>query len=184
MRRNLEVKNMVMIALFAALMCVLAPFALPIGPVPMSLISLILYFSVYIQGWKKTIISYGAYLALGVAGVPVFTNFEGGVGKLAGPTGGYLVGFFAMIMIMGVFMRTSLENRKIMKGIHFVGMVLGTLVAYAFGTVWFCYSTGSGILPAFMVCVFPFISTDVLKIIIALAVAPALAKQIKQIDCN
>lgn len=184
MRGNLEVKNMVTIALFAALMCVLAPFALPVGPVPISLISLVLYFSVYIQGWKKTIISYSAYLALGVVGVPVFTNFEGGVGKLAGPTGGYLVGFFAMIMLMGVFLRTSLENRKIIKGIHFAGMVLGTAVAYAFGTVWFCYSTGSGMLAAVLTCVCPFVLCDVLKIIIALAVAPALAKQIKQIDCN
>ncbi len=184
MNRNFGVKNMVTMALFAALMCVLAPFSLPIGPVPISLISLVIYFSVYIQGWKKTMISYAVYLALGVAGLPVFTGFEGGVGKLAGPTGGYLVGFFVMIVIIGVFLRISLENEKMIKGIRFIGMVMGTAVAYAFGTMWFCYSTGSGMPASFAVCVFPFIPGDIVKIIIALAVAPTLAKQIKLIDYN
>ena len=45
-----NLKDMVLMALFAALTCVLAPLAVPIGPVPISLTNLVIYFSLYVLG--------------------------------------------------------------------------------------------------------------------------------------
>lgn len=176
-----ELKSMVLMALFAALTCVLAPLSLPIGPVPISLTNLVIYFSVYVLGWKRATITCLVYLLLGIAGLPVFSGFEGGIGKIAGPTGGYLVGFVWMAIVCGLFAEIKTEKKVMSYVLGFVGMVLGTAVTYAFGTAWFCYSTETGIWAALLVCVFPFILGDVVKMAIALVFAPTLAKQIKKI---
>ena len=58
-----NLKDMVLMALFAALTCVLAPLAVPIGPVPISLTNLVIYFSLYVLGWQRATITYIVYLA-------------------------------------------------------------------------------------------------------------------------
>ena len=73
-------KDMVLMALFAALTCVLAPLAVPIGPVPISLTNLVIYFSLYVLGGQRATITYIVYLLLGQDGLPVYSGFEGGVG--------------------------------------------------------------------------------------------------------
>lgn len=176
-----DLKNMVLMALFAALTCVLAPMSVPIGPVPISLTNLVIYFSVFVLGWQRATITYLVYLLLGMAGLPVFSGFEGGMGKIAGPTGGYLVGFILMTILCGLFIQIHTEKLWMDYLLSFLGMVLGTALAYAFGTAWFCFSTGTGLWAALLICVFPFIVGDLVKIVIALAVAPTLAKQIKKI---
>ena len=65
--------------------------------------------------------------------------------------------------------------------ISFTGMVVGTAVAYVFGTVWFCFSTGSGVWAALLICVFPFIIGDIVKMALAIAVAPVIAARIEKI---
>ena len=82
-----------MTALMAAVTCILAPLSIPIGPVPISFTNLAIYLSLYLLGWKRGTISYLIYLLIGLIGLPVFSGFTGGVGKLAGPTGGYIIGF-------------------------------------------------------------------------------------------
>ena len=59
-----NLKDMVLMALFAALTCVLAPLAVPIGPVPISLTNLVIYFSLYVLGWQRATITYIVYLLL------------------------------------------------------------------------------------------------------------------------
>ena len=61
------------------------------------------------------------------------------------------------------------------------GMILGTLAAYALGTAWYCYSTGTGLTAALASCVIPFIPGDLVKIIVAAVVAPTVAKQIRKL---
>ena len=96
MEKTASTKNttytLVAIALMTAVICVLAPLSLPIGPVPISMATLVLFLSIYVLGWKKATISVCLYILLGLVGVPVFSGFTGGVSKLAGATGGYIVG--------------------------------------------------------------------------------------------
>ena len=89
-------------ALMTAVTCILAPLSIPIGPVPISLTNLAIYISLYLLGWKRGTISYLIYLLIGLVGIPVFSGFTGGPAKLAGPTGGYIIGFIVMAVIAGL----------------------------------------------------------------------------------
>ena len=102
-KMGLTTAQMTVAALMTAVMCILGPMALPlpVSPVPISLTNLVLYFMIYILGTKLSLISLGIYLLLGAVGLPVFSGFAGGLGKLAGPTGGYLLGFVFMTIISG-----------------------------------------------------------------------------------
>lgn len=75
--------EMTVTALMTAVTCILAPLSIPIGPVPISFTNLAIYLSLYLLGWKRGTISYLVYLLIGLVGVPVFSGFTGGIGKLA-----------------------------------------------------------------------------------------------------
>ena len=155
-------------ALFAALLCIFAPMSVPIGPIPISLTGLVLYFTIFILETKGTLVSYTVYLLLGMVGLPVFSGYSGGLGKLAGPTGGYLIGYLPAILIMGLapsFARK--KSRAIDLSVTFVGMIVGTAIAYLFGTIWFVIQMGCAVSYALSVCVFPFIPFDIGKMVIA-----------------
>lgn len=163
MKKKSTVYQLTTCALMAALMCILGPNSIPIGPVPVSLTNLVIYLAVYLLGTKGSTISYIVYLFLGMVGLPVFSGYEGGFGKLAGPTGGYLIGFILMAIVCGIFMEKSHANVWITS----LGMVLGTIVAYLFGTVWFIHQLDYTWGQALAVCVWPFIPFDLIKIVIA-----------------
>ena len=69
-----DLKNMVLMALFIAVTCVLAPLSIPIGPVPISLTNFVIYFELYFLGWKRGLISYVVYLLLGMVGLLSFPD--------------------------------------------------------------------------------------------------------------
>ena len=69
------------------------------SPVPLSMTNFVIFIAVYILGMKQAVSCVLLYLLLGAAGMPVFSSFSGGLGKLAGPTGGYLIGFIFLALI-------------------------------------------------------------------------------------
>lgn len=172
MKQNSMLYLMTRCALMAALMCVLCPVSIPIGPIPISLSVFVILLTVYILGTRDALISYTVYLLLGAAGMPVFSGFQGGLAKLAGPTGGYLVGFLLMILISGMFIRKSHGNLWI----SMIGMVVGIAMDYVLGTAWFVVQTGSTVAHALDVCVYPFIPLDLGKLVVA-AVLGRLVRQ-------
>ncbi|MBE5871846.1 MAG: biotin transporter BioY [Lachnospiraceae bacterium] len=173
--KQFQTKDLAQIALMAAVLCILGPISLPIGPVPISLTNLAIYFSLYLLGTKKGTISYLVYMLIGLIGLPVFSGMQGGPQKLFGVTGGYIIGFIFMALIAGLF----LEKWPDKLWLHLSGMLLGTAVCYAFGTAWFLVLTdGYTILGALAVCVFPFIIGDVIKMILAMVIAPQIRRRL------
>lgn len=164
---------MTVTALMTAVTCILAPLSIPIGAVPISLTNFAIYLSLYLLDWKKGTISYFIYLLLGFVGLPVFSGFTGGVGKLAGPTGGYIVGFIPMAIIAGLVIDHF--NKR---WIQLLGMIVGTLICYALGTVWFCLQSGYTVSAALAVCVFPFIPADFIKMLLAMSIGPEIRKRL------
>ena len=161
--KKLTIYQITFMALMAAVTCILGPLSVPIGQVPISLTNLVIDFTVYVLGaWAGTG-SYCIYLILGAVGLPIFSGFAGGLGKLLGPTGGYLVGFIFMALIGGLVI--ELAHRNIW--LTMIGWVVGTAVAYLFGTIWFVYLLKCSVAYALTVCVFPFIVFDIIKIVIA-----------------
>ncbi|MBQ3322763.1 MAG: biotin transporter BioY [Firmicutes bacterium] len=166
--------SMTSIALMAAVICVVGPFTLPTGPVPITLAPLAILLSVYILGTKKGTIALLIYLMIGAVGVPVFSGFTGGIGKLAGPTGGYLVGYIIFALIAGWFIHRFYDKVVI----QFLGMVLALAVLYAFGTAWLAYSAGMTFGAALAVGVLPFIVFDLIKIVITIVLGRAVRSRL------
>ena len=173
-RNKISIHSITLIGLMAAVTCIVAPFSIPIGPVPLSLTSLAIYLTVILLGWKKGTLSYIIYLLIGLAGIPVFSSFTGGIGKLLGPTGGYLIGFIFTAVITGIFV-DRFNGKRVM---YFLGMILGTLVLYGFGTAWLAYQADMTFQAALFAGVIPFIPGDFAKMIIALLIGPEIRKRI------
>ncbi len=174
--KKTTVFNMTSCALMAALMCVLCPVSVPIGPIPISLGILVILLTVYVLGTWRALISYTVYLLLGAVGMPVFSGFQGGLAKLAGPTGGYLVGFWLMILVSGLIMELCKRNLLL----TVLGMVVGVAVDYVVGTAWFVFQTESTVAHALDVCVFPFIPFDAAKIVIAVLFGSLIYKGLQR----
>ena len=177
-----KTKEITLIALMAAVMCILGPIslAIPISPVPISLGTLAIYLASYLLGMKRGTISCLIYLLIGIVGLPVFTGFTGGIGKVMGPTGGYMIGYIFMALICGFF--AEKYNGKI--PFSFAGMILGTAVCYAFGTAWLAIQNNMSFSAALAAGVLPFIAGDLAKIIIVLLIAPQINKRLKAANLN
>lgn len=173
-------RRLVLIAMMTAITCILAPLSIPIpvSPVPISLTNLVLLISVYILGWKDASISFIIYLLLGLAGLPVFSGFSGGLGKIVGPTGGYLAGFIFMTVIAGL--AVDIFSGKRLPAV--IGMALGTAVAYAFGTAWLAIQMDLTFISALSIGVLPYLAGDTLKIILAVIAGPMLKKRLRLLN--
>lgn len=171
-----SVKQLALTGLMAALICIMGPLSIPLpfSPVPISLTNLAIYFVIYILGTKRGCVSYLIYLLIGLVGLPVFSAFTGGPGKLLGPTGGYLIGFIFMAWITGAFIDRWHDRMSLC----FAGMVLGTAVAYLFGTVWLAYQAQMPFAGALAAGVIPFIPGDLAKIIIAMIGGPQIRRRL------
>lgn len=169
--------DLTVIALVTAITCILAPLSIPIviSPVPVTLTNLVLYLSLYILKTRKALISYLIYLMLGLVGLPVFSGFSGGLGKLAGPTGGYLVGFIFMILVAGPLV----ERARGKIWLQIAGLILGTAVCYAFGTVWLAVQMKISIPAGLAMGVLPYLPGDGAKMILAALTGQEIAKRIK-----
>ena len=170
--QKIRTKQMVLIALMTAVTCVLGPLSIPLpfSPVPISLTNFAIFLAIFVLGMKNGTISFIIYLLLGAVGVPVFSSFRGGLQVLAGPTGGYLIGFIFLALIMGF----ALEHfdRKLVPTI--IGMIIGMAVCYAFGTVWLAKLLSLSFKEGLMMGVIPYLAGDAAKIIIAAIVGPKL----------
>ena len=159
MKRSFSVRTLARCALMAALLCVLGPFSIPIGPVPVSLGTFAVSLCAMILGGPLGAVSVLVYLLLGAAGLPVFTGFQGGLAKLAGPTGGYLAGFLLHALAGGL-----IAKRFRFKPIpSFLALTLGLLLDYVLGSAWFMISAHAQLGHTLKVCVLPFIPFDLIK---------------------
>lgn len=172
-----NVYPLAMTAVMAAVIAVVAPFSIPAwGEVSFTLCTFVLYLSPYILGWKRAAIATLVYILLGMVGMPVFSNFKAGLGVLAGPTGGYILGYIPMVMIGGLIIKAFPKNRAI----HLGGMILATAVLYTLGTAMFCVMMNATLEVALVNCVIPFIPFDLGKMVIATGLGPVLRDRLTQ----
>lgn len=147
-------------------------------PVPISLTNLVIMISIYVLGFRDATISYIVYLLLGLVGLPVFSGFTGGLGKLAGPTGGYLIGFIFLALIAGLFVDKFPKNRIL----AVIGMLIGMAITYIFGTEWLAIQLKMSFVAALSVGVIPYLAGDAVKIIIAIIVGPVLRSRLSHMQ--
>lgn len=174
-QNRLGIADMAYIALFAAVIAVCSWIAIP-AAVPFTLQTLGVFLAVGVLGGRRGTLAVVVYLLLGAIGLPVFSGFEGGLGKLLGATGGYIIGFVCSALVMWAMERLPLREGWRLT----LSMVLGLVVCYAFGTAWFmqvyAHQSGEiGLMSALTMCVFPFVVPDLIKI----GLAQIIAKRLK-----
>ena len=191
-----KIQNLTGIALMAAILCVVGPLIIPIGIVPISLTNMVIYLSILLWEQKKACISVIIYLLIGLVGVPVFSGFGAGVGKLFGPTGGYLLGYLLLSWISGMILKklkrkdqnmlnccTKYNKEKIHRfvkvGKEMAALVTGTIGLYIFGTFWLMFQSNMTFENALFVGVLPFIAFDIIKMILAISLADSIKKRVK-----
>jgi len=154
-------------ALGAALTAICAWISIP-AQVPFTLQTFAVFLVTGLLGIKCGTISVIVYLLLGAVGLPVFAGFKGGAGILLGVTGGYLIGFVFTALAVGAVTRFFGRSLPVLVA----AMVLGLVLCYTFGSIWFLvlYTRSSGPITAGGVlgmCVLPFLPVDAVKILLA-----------------
>ncbi|MBF0241177.1 MAG: biotin transporter BioY [Desulfamplus sp.] len=150
-------------ALFAALIAVGAYIAIPIGAVPIVLQNMFVLMAALLLGAKWGLAAVGLYLFMGACGLPVFAGGAGGIGRLFGPTGGYLLGYIPAVFAAGFI---SQKVGKNLFGDTFA-MVIASLIVYLSGVPWLKFVTAMSWNKAFIVGIYPFIIGDLIKIVAA-----------------
>ena len=168
-------RDLAFIGLFSVLIAVCSWITIP-GPVPFTLQTFGIFCALGMLGGKRGTCSILVYILLGIIGIPVFSGFTGGPAKLAGPTGGYLIGFIFIALIAGFFIDRFPKKYYL----HFIGMVLGTAVCYLFGTIWLCYQLKLGFVAGLWAGVIPYLPGDAAKIIISLILGPVLRTAVSE----
>lgn len=168
--------DLVYIALSAVLIAICSWISIP-TEVPFTLQTMGVFLICGLLGGKRATLSVLVYILLGAVGVPVFAGFVGGISTLIGPTGGYIVGFLGSALIHWLF--EKLFGDRIY--VKVAGMILGLLICYALGTIWFylVYNARTGSMgwgTVLSLCVLPFIPFDLIKIALSLILTRMLGK--------
>ena len=173
--KKLTTYQMAVTALMAAALCVLGPLSVPIGAIPISLSNFVICLTAWLLGPKFGTLSVAVYLLIGLVGVPVFSGYGAGIAKLAGPTGGYLVAYPLMALVLSLVCQHF-------KGFvpRLVGVILAVAVCYTFGTAWFMFMSGNDLATSLAWCVTPFVIPDLIKGVCALLLAKALESRLNK----
>lgn len=171
--------DIVVVALSTAIIAVCSWISIPLT-VPITLQTFAVFAVAGLFGMKRGTLSVLVYILLGAIGVPVLAGMQGGIDKIIGSTGGYILGFVFIALIVG-FVSDKFERKLVPLAI---AMLIGLLVCYAFGTAWFMFvyarSTGPvGLGTVMGWCVIPFILPDCAKIACALIVSNRVGKYVK-----
>ena len=166
----MKTRDLILCAVFAAIIAVLAQISIPLpGGVPLTMQTLAVGLAGIILKSKKGFIAVLIYVLMGAIGIPVFANLTGGIGIIVGPTGGFIISFPIMAFIIGV---VSEKTNK--KSLIFIGFLIGTVISYLIGTIQFSIVTGESFYKGIMLCVLPFVLTDIIKGILASLIGQTL----------
>ncbi len=170
-QKRFSLFDMTLCALFAAVICVLSPISIQIGPIPVSLGLLGVLLAASVLGPVRGMTSVLVFVLAGACGLPVFSGGRGGFSVLIGPTGGYIWGYLSAAVIAGIRsdrIKTDSRNGKIIASLlSVVTCITGTVICYFCGTVQYCFVADIGFIAALAACVIPFIPLDILKCIFA-----------------
>ena len=140
---------------------------LPFTPVPISLQTFAVLLSAAALGPWRAATAMLLYLAVGVSGVPWFSEQRSGVGF---PSFGYIIGFVVAAAIVGALARRGADRS--VRGTA-ATMVVGNLVIYAIGVPYLAFAIGVSLPEAVVLGALPFVVGDALKIVLAAGLLPA-----------
>ena len=166
---RLTTRELAVAALFTALLSVSAYISIPVGTVPFTLQVYVVLLAGLILGPRLGALSVVAYLLLGLV-APVYSGGTSGLGVLLGPTGGYLFGFVAAAVVVGLIAGGAVAGlpRLVTAGL------VGLAPIYALGATWLALQLHLTPAVALTSGVAPFIWVDLVKAVAAAFTARAL----------
>jgi biotin transport system substrate-specific component len=126
--------------------------------------------------WKYATLAVCVYILIGLVGVPVFSNFGAGVPRIVGPTGGFIVGYVPMVVVIGLIV-DKFEDKI---PAYPAAMVFGTIPLYASERCGIPSASAVPFTAALSVCVLPFLIGDAIKIVLAAVIAPTIRRTLKK----
>jgi biotin transport system substrate-specific component len=156
-------RAIVLAVIGSVLLTISAKIQVPFWPVPMTMQTLVVLVMGVAYGWRLAGATVLLYLAQGALGLPVFAA-GGGLAYMAGPTGGYLVGFLLATFAVGWLAERGWDRSV---GGTLAAMLVGTVIIFACGIAWL--STLIGLPQAISAGLMPFLLSEVVKIALATA---------------
>lgn len=182
---KLSTRDLILAGLFAALTAVSSYISIPIGPVPITLQSLVVILAGLILGSKVGALSQLTYVLLGLVGLPIFSGGSGGLDSIFHHTFGFIISFIFTAYIVGKIT----ERDKSYKSIS-IAVIIGTIFIYIIGVPYFylIFTTYLGKSISFygalkFACI-PFIPGDVAKAIIAILLSKELIKRLPKASAS
>ncbi|MDO5389657.1 MAG: biotin transporter BioY [Eubacteriales bacterium] len=175
MKEQFNVRSMVMIGMFTAVLAVLSILEIPMpSGVPITLQTFAVALCGYVLGWKRGAACGALYLLIGTIGVPVFAGMSGGISKLLGPTGGFIFGFIFLAGLCGVGAACKNKMLAVIAGL------VGLAVCHLLGAIQFSVVTNTGFVQSLLLVSVPYLVKDVLSVIGALLAGSILRKRLMQ----
>ena len=174
----MSIKRMALVAMMTCLLIICSWLTIP-AAVPFTLQTFAVFCSLILLGGKSGLTSVVLYVFMGIVGIPVFSGFQGGIGHILGPTGGYIIGLIAAAVFYCLFEPLFAKAAKI----QLVALIGGQLICYLFGTLWFQVFYGiRGVSYSFctiiFICVIPYIIPDIVKLVFAWIISKKVRKAI------
>lgn len=173
--QKISTKDLVITGMFTALICVMAQITIPVPPIPFSFGVFAIFLTGALLPPRYALFSVLAYLLLGAFGVPVFAGFKGGLTSLVDMTGGYKMAYPIMALIIALSYKYIKKNKVLALAL---GMSIALIFCYLAGTAWFTFVTDYTFYKALTLCVFPFVTFDIIKIVLAISVSMILRKNV------
>jgi len=165
-----QLRMIVFASLLAALMAAGAYLAVPLGPVPIVMQNMFVFLAGLLLGSRWGLASVAVYLLTGACGLPVFAGGLGGIGRIVGPTGGYLIGYLPAVFAIGYISGKGAARI----GYDVLAMICGSAILYACGVAWLKTLTGMTWTKTLTLGMYPFLIGDALKIVAAALIAKTI----------
>ena len=180
---SMNLRMTVYVALFTALIIIggYISVPIPVGPVPIVLADFFVMVTGLFLGYKWGSISVALYLALGALGLPVFAGGKAGLAILFGPTGGFLLGYFLVVLFIGLIAeKINTSKSKITLVKNLAALIIGNIALYLVGVPWLKIAASMSWPAAIAAGFVPFIAGIAIKIVVAIILGQVLLPRFKQ----
>lgn len=180
--RNDKTKNMILCAMFVALIAMGAFIKIPVPVVPFTLQYLFTMLAGLLLGGKMGCLAVGIYILLGLIGLPIFAQ-GGGIGYIFQPSFGYIIGFAVGAFVTGVI--ANQKNRPSFLRLLAADFA-GLLIVYLLGMVYYylisAFYLGNpiGLWPLFLYCFILAVPGDIILCIMGAFLGERLIPIIKE----
>jgi len=170
----MKTRELVLAAVFAALIAIIAPVSIPLGIVPITLQTVIVPLIASITTWRIGLSAVVVYLLLGLIGMPVFAGWASGIGVLLGPTGGYLLGLVLFPLIISTGLRWQHNWLSIL-----FWNAIAAVIQLIIGSLWLSVALHISVISGLLTGTVAFALPTLVKVIMITVLAVAISKTMR-----